>query len=66
MTTIDIISINSVWSLTLVFIVLKLCHLISWSWWFVVSPLWILIAIWTSIAILLVLGVTIRHFLDRL
>lgn len=27
--------------LTIVFVVLKLCHVISWSWWWVLSPLWI-------------------------
>ena len=27
--------------LTLVFIVLKLTGVISWSWWWVLSPLWI-------------------------
>ena len=27
--------------LTIVFIVLKLCHVISWSWVWVLSPLWI-------------------------
>lgn len=27
--------------LTIVFVVLKLCKVITWSWWWVVSPLWI-------------------------
>jgi hypothetical protein len=27
--------------LLIVFIVLKLCHVIDWSWWWVLSPLWI-------------------------
>jgi len=27
--------------LTIVFIVLKLCHVIEWSWVWVLSPLWI-------------------------
>ena len=27
--------------LTVAFVVLKLCKVISWSWWWVVSPLWI-------------------------
>lgn len=27
--------------LTLVFIVLKLCGVITWSWWWVLSPMWI-------------------------
>ena len=40
--------------LTLVFIVLKLTHYIDWSWWWVLSPLWLG---WLSItAILFVLA----------
>ena len=31
--------------LTIAFIVLKLCNVISWSWWWVLSPLWIPTAI---------------------
>ena len=31
--------------LTVAFIVLKLCNVISWSWWWVLSPLWIPITI---------------------
>lgn len=31
--------------LTIVFIVLKLIGKISWSWWWVLSPLWIFAAI---------------------
>lgn len=27
--------------LTVAFIVLKLCNVITWSWWWVLSPLWI-------------------------
>ena len=27
--------------LTVAFIVLKLCHVIEWSWWWVLSPIWI-------------------------
>lgn len=27
--------------LTIVFVILKLCDVISWSWWWVLSPLWI-------------------------
>ena len=32
-------------TLTIVFIVLKLTHYIDWSWWWILSPLWIPIAI---------------------
>lgn len=27
--------------LTLTFVVLKLCKVINWSWWWVLSPVWI-------------------------
>lgn len=27
--------------LLVAFIVLKLCHVIDWSWWWVLSPYWI-------------------------
>ena len=31
--------------LTIVFIVLKLLGVITWSWWWVLSPLWISVAL---------------------
>lgn len=31
--------------LTIVFIVLKLCKVISWSWWWVLSPFWVPLAV---------------------
>ncbi len=31
--------------LTVAFIVLKLTHVINWSWWWVLSPLWISLAV---------------------
>jgi hypothetical protein len=27
--------------LTLIFVVLKLCNVINWSWWWVFCPIWI-------------------------
>ncbi|MBD9092285.1 MAG: hypothetical protein EGQ20_07135 [Bacteroides oleiciplenus] len=44
--------------LTIVFIILKLTHYIDWSWWWVVSPLWIPLATVLSIIILFSLGRT--------
>lgn len=41
--------------LTVVFIVLKLCGVITWSWWWVLSPIWITILL--VIAILVIVGV---------
>ena len=37
------LSLNSV--LGLVFITLKLCHVINWSWWWVTAPFWIPVAL---------------------
>jgi len=41
--------------LTIVFIVLKLLGHISWSWWWVLAPIWIPVAI--CVLILIVLGI---------
>lgn len=41
--------------LQLVFIVLKLCKVITWSWWWVLTPIWVeiaLIVIATIIAVI--------------
>lgn len=40
---------------TIVFIVLKLCHVITWSWIWVLSPIWI--PAFVGIIILLIIGV---------
>jgi hypothetical protein len=34
-------SIGFLGILTLIFITLKLCDKIDWSWWYVLAPLWI-------------------------
>lgn len=39
--------------LTVAFIVLKLCHVIEWSWVWVLAPLWIPLAI--AIVILIII-----------
>lgn len=40
------VSINFAGLLGIVFIVLKLCHVIEWSWWWVLAPFWIPFIIW--------------------
>lgn len=48
--------------LTVAFVVLKLCKVISWSWWWVVSPLWIDFAITIVIVIVVaIIYATITH-----
>ena len=38
--------------LTILFIALKLLHKIAWSWWWVLSPLWITAAFVASILLI--------------
>ncbi|MBO5080363.1 MAG: hypothetical protein J6B82_05725 [Bacteroidaceae bacterium] len=42
--------------LTTIFIVLKLCHVIDWSWWWVLSPTLICIA-FRLVLILIYIGI---------
>lgn len=42
--------------LCLIFIVLKLTGLISWSWWWVLSPLWIYLVLVIMVVILIALS----------
>jgi hypothetical protein len=49
--------------LQIVFIVLKLCHQIEWSWWWVLSPVWITVAI--VILILIVCAVLALWSVNR-
>lgn len=48
--------------LTIAFIVLKLCHVIDWSWLWVLSPLWISagLVILIIIALLVFVGILNR------
>lgn len=39
--------------LTVIFVVLKLVGVISWSWVWVLSPLWISLGLWAVIALFL-------------
>lgn len=48
--------------LTIVFIVLKLCKVINWSWVWVLSPLWIG---WLVVIILLGVFAIYWHFINK-
>lgn len=41
--------------LQIVFIVLKLCGVIKWSWWLVLMPLWISLGIGVILLIILII-----------
>jgi Flp pilus assembly protein TadB len=48
--------------LTIVFITLKLTNYIDWSWWLVLAPLWIPLAIiFAILVIMLVMGARVRQ-----
>lgn len=53
----SVVSIGFGGLLTLVFIVLKLCGVIAWSWWWVLAPLWIPVALTLLVvAIIFIVG----------
>lgn len=41
--------------LTIAFVVLKLTNVISWSWWWVISPVWITTILVVVLAFIIVL-----------
>lgn len=45
--------------LLVAFIILKLCHVIEWSWLWVLSPLWIPLAL--SIIIVAIVAFLVNH-----
>jgi hypothetical protein len=47
--------------LFLIFLVLKLCNVIDWSWWWVTSPLWISAILY----ILILVGVFIYYYIEN-
>lgn len=44
--------------LLIVFIVLKLCHVINWSWWWVLAPFWIPVLL--AIIAIIIIGIIER------
>lgn len=51
--------------LTIVFITLKLLGKIDWSWWWVLSPLWISFSLAIGIIILFIVAVIIIAILQK-
>lgn len=49
----------------LIFIILKLTHIISWSWWWVISPIWLpFIIIFIPATLKLIVGL-IKIFIEE-
>lgn len=51
--------IGFVGALTLVFIVLKLCKVITWSWLWVLSPIWISVGLAVVIGIIAAIAIAV-------
>ena len=48
--------------LTLIFVVLKLTHVIDWKWVWVLSPVWVSLGLWLLVVcVFLVGGAVVRH-----
>lgn len=62
----SVVSIGFGGLLTLIFITLKLCGVIAWSWWWVLSPLWIPLAIAGIIVLVCVVAATVSTIIDNI
>lgn len=53
--------------LTIVFIVLKLCNVISWSWLWVLSPIWISTAFVLAVCVIIaIIMIVQKWYLKRI
>lgn len=50
--------------LGVVFVTLKLCHVIDWSWWYVTMPFWLGLAVAVGIVIVAGLFLLGAHIID--
>lgn len=51
--------------LSLIFITLKLCNIITWSWWWVLAPLWGPLAIGLAILVICIIVAGAIKFFAR-
>ena len=42
--------------LVVVFIILRLCNVINWSWWWILAPIWIPVAIFIICIIVMIIA----------
>lgn len=49
--------ITALEALQIVFIVLKLCHVIDWSWWLVLIPSWISLGLFVGLMAIIIIFV---------
>jgi uncharacterized protein (DUF983 family) len=63
--SIQVKSIDFCSMLTILFIGLKLAKVIDWSWWWVLAPAWIPVAIAILVAIIIVISVVIVNNVNK-
>lgn len=51
-------------TLFIVFLVLKLCNIITWSWWWITAPLWVPAIICVGLFLVIVIIAFISSLLD--
>lgn len=65
----SVITVNCTGLLFIVFLVLKLTHVIDWSWWWVFAPLWavpaLVIALGLVVFVVDLIVLIVEYFLDR-
>lgn len=52
-------------ALTILFIALKLTHVIDWSWWWVLSPIWIPVAVVLGIIAIVAIVISIVKIIKK-
>lgn len=52
-------------ALTILFIALKLTHVIDWSWWWVLAPLWIPVAVILGIIAIVAIVISIVKIIKK-
>ena len=60
-------SIGFLGALTILFIALKLTHVIDWSWWWVLAPIWIpIVVVLGIIAIVAIVVLFVKFIINEL
>lgn len=57
----SLISVGFTQMLTIAFIVLKLCKVINWSWWWVLAPIWGWIPLTAVIVVIMIIDFIITE-----
>lgn len=57
--------IGVVGALGILFVALKLCGVIDWSWWWVTAPFWIPVAILLAVLVIVGIVMLIAYIADR-